>query len=152
MLQLRRTTSWFALPAVLLALASGACRGPDPATKQAADALSVGDLARARSLYEAGADVDAGFDDGYTALMMTSASGATDAVRLLLELGADPDVRSVGGETALIVAARRRRPEIVAMLLAAGADPSLRNRSGESAESIARRAGYGEIVAALSGG
>ena len=65
-------------------------------------AVGSGQLPTALALIQAGADVDAAADSGYTALMRAAASiKRTDFVRLLLDAGADRDREDSCGETAL---------------------------------------------------
>jgi len=84
------------------------------------------DLAMARCLVEAGADVRRSFDDGWTALHAASDAGHPDMVEFLLEAGANvsagasfDDYRDV---LALHQAAQNGHVRVLEMLIAAGSD------------------------------
>lgn len=81
---------------------------------------SYDDFARTvRLLLQAGADVNAPNDRGYTPLMQAVDGNRPDAVRV--------------------------KPEIIQMLLDAGADPTWKNKHGETAVTVAERTGSFEI-------
>ena len=76
-------------------------------------------------LIAGGANAGAATSTGATSLMLASASGNVDAVRLLLEQMVDPNAsESANGETALMFAAALDRADAVRELLARGADPA----------------------------
>lgn len=87
-------------------------------------AARVGDLASARILVEAGANVNDADAWGVSALVLAAHSGFGDIVELLLEKGADAN-SSAAGFTALHEAIMRRDERIVRALLAHGADPGI---------------------------
>ena len=98
-------------------------------------AVGRGQVSAARALIEAGADVDAAADSGYTALMRAAASiKCTDFVRLLLDAGADPDRRDGCGETALDWALANCHTAAVEMLrqVAKGRDAVLEEGTPQS--------------------
>jgi len=89
-----------------------------------------------RLLIEAGADVNARCDYGFTALMFVSGAktetvmGAAsfgskyrnlEVVKLLVEAGADVNTRNNKGRTALKFGSKKRHTEIVKLLREAGA-------------------------------
>jgi ankyrin repeat protein len=86
-------------------------------------AMRVGDLASARLLVGAGADVNDEDAWGVTATVLAAHSGFRSIVEFLLEKGADPN-RARAGFTALHEAIMRRDEEMVTALLAHGADPN----------------------------
>ena len=86
-------------------------------------AARVGDLASAKLLVAAGADVNAAAAYGISATVLAAHSGNVELVEFLLENGADPDANAAG-YTALHAAILRRNDKAVAALLAHGADPN----------------------------
>lgn len=83
------------------------------------EAARVGDAAAARAALDAGADVNARFRYGQTALFKASERGHTEVVKLLLERGADASVRDTFyGETAMSWAVDKGHMETVRALLA----------------------------------
>ena len=84
-------------------------------------AARVGDLASARLLVDAGADVDATDAWGVSATVLAAHSGLSDLVEFLLDEGADPNTAGAGF-SALHVAVMRRDTHMVGVLLAHGAD------------------------------
>jgi ankyrin repeat protein len=70
----------------------------------------------ARSLLEAGADVNATQQDGVTPLHEAAHTGRVDLVRLLLEHGADPNARDGRGRTAADFAREGGHAEVLAAL------------------------------------
>ena len=85
-------------------------------------AARVGDLASARLLLAAGADVNDVAPQGTSALVVAAHSGHGDVGRLLLEHGADPNAAGAG-YTPLHGAILQKDARLVAALLAAGVDP-----------------------------
>ena len=61
-------------------------------------------------------DVNACDEKGRTPLMLATARGYKDAVKLLLERGADPSLKNTNGETALELAKQKEYKEIVNLL------------------------------------
>jgi ankyrin repeat protein len=72
-------------------------------------------------LLEAGADVNAQDELGFTALIWASQWGHTAVVKLLIEEGADINIVNNDGKSALWIAKKRRYIQIEHMLLTAGA-------------------------------
>ena len=88
-------------------------------------AARVGDLASARLLVAAGADVNEATPDGASALAVAALSGHGAVGALLLDHGADPNAAG-GGYTPLHAAILQRDPLLAEALLSAGADPDAR--------------------------
>jgi ankyrin repeat protein len=98
-------------------------------------------VALSAALLEAGADVNARHEYGFTALYLASLKGNKDLVKLLL---AQPGIKLDAtnqdeGATALMAAAEAGQAEIVEMLLAAGAKAGVTDISGETAIAHAQR-------------
>jgi len=135
--------------ALVLVAVGSSCRSYDPEAVRAFDTLARGDVASARTLYEAGADINARFQDGLTALMLMSSSASADSVDMLLKLGADPNLRGDDGGTALMIAAKRGRVEVVRLLIAAGADRHAEDDAGRTSRDHASRAGHRSVLELL---
>ena len=88
-------------------------------------AARVGDLASARLLVAAGADVNEAAPDGAGALALAALSGHGAVGALLLDHGADPNAAE-GGYAPLHAAILHRDPTLAEALLSAGADPNAR--------------------------
>ena len=102
------------------------------------------------SMYiENGADVNANYDDGNTALMIASYNGHIEVVILLLYKGADVNAKDNNDNTALIGASINGRTETVALLLNNGADVNAKDDDGMTALGAASEAGETEVVRLL---
>jgi ankyrin repeat protein len=84
-------------------------------------AAALSSVALARTLLDAGADVNGATRQGATALMW--ATGDMVKVQLLLDRGAAVNARMQDGTTALVTAARRGKLDVMRLLLTRGADP-----------------------------
>lgn len=91
-------------------------------------AARVGDLASARLLVAAGANVNDEAAYGISATVLAAHSDHGELVEFLLDQGADPNAAG-GGYTALHAAILRRNEKAVIALLAHGADPNAPLRS-----------------------
>ena len=87
-------------------------------------AARVGDLASAKLLVAAGANVNDTDAWGISATVLAAHSGFRDVVEFLLEKGADPNAAKPGF-TALHEAIMRRDERLVDVLLTHGADPNV---------------------------
>src|SRR5438552_8429749 len=88
-------------------------------------AARVGDLASAKLLVAAGANVNDADAWGISATVLAAHSGFADLVEFLLDKGADPN-GARAGFTALHEAIMRRDERMVTALLSHGADPNAR--------------------------
>jgi len=88
-----------------------------------------GDAPFLRDAIQAGADINARADLGWTALMVTT----PEKMRMLLKAGANPNAQDNVGRTPLMWAAMSKSREGIELLLAYGAKPDLRNAKGYSA-------------------
>jgi uncharacterized protein len=86
-------------------------------------AARAGDLASAKLLVTAGANVNDADAWGVSATVLAAHSGYTAIAEFLLEKGADPNM-AAAGFSALHVAIMRRDEKLVSALLAHGADPN----------------------------
>eukprot|EP00757_Euglenozoa_sp_SAG-D1_P016959 gene16959-22868_t len=68
-------------------------------------------------LLQAGADIQAKNQDGYTALMRACANGHSNVVETLLRAGADIQAKTQRGWTALMRACANGHSNVVEMLL-----------------------------------
>lgn len=108
-------------------------------------AATDGDLARVRSLLEAGTDPDTPSRYGATALTFASDKGHTEVVRLLLERGADPDVQDTFyNQTPLAWALGKGHLDIAVLLVEHGA-------TGAEADALttAARTGHERLAQAV---
>ena len=67
--------------------------------------LDYGKLDCVKALIEAGADLNAKENDGWTALHLAARNGKLDCVKALIEAGADLNAQKNDGSTALHLAA-----------------------------------------------
>jgi ankyrin repeat protein len=81
-------------------------------------------------LLNAGADVHAVDNEGYTPLHWAAKIDSLDIVKMLLDAGADVDVQDNNGTTPLHKAAVKNSSRVVKMLLKAGADSNLVDNDG----------------------
>jgi len=101
-------------------LAADADVRPDGSTSLAW-AVFKGDVAQAKKLLAAGADVKAMNAYGVNAMQLAADASNTELIRLLLKAGADPNSPNPDGETALHLVARSGNIEAAKLLLRAGA-------------------------------
>lgn len=82
-----------------------------------------GDLETVDRLLGLGLDVDAGDEQGATALLHAAGTGRLELVRALLERGADPARANATGVTPLAAAILSGRMDVIEFLLGRGVDP-----------------------------
>jgi len=80
------------------------------------------DLATAKALIQAGADVKAANRYGVTPIALAATNGSAAMIRLLLDAGVDANSANPGGETALMTTARTGKVDAVNLLLDRGAN------------------------------
>lgn len=110
-------------------------RGAIAKEKKFIEAVKKGDLANVDNLLQAGVNVNAGDEKGYTALHWAVGMRHTDVViRLLATAGINVDSKPNNKEeTALILAARLGNKTIVDKLLKSGANVNLTDKAGYTA-------------------
>ncbi|MET0649298.1 MAG: ankyrin repeat domain-containing protein [Pyrinomonadaceae bacterium] len=113
-----------ALFALALALTAAAQQDPKQAlNEQLYEAARKGDAAEVKALLDKGADVNAKFRYGATALFKAAERGHTEIVKLLIERGADVTVRDTFyGATALYWATDKGHTGVVRAILAKSAE------------------------------
>ena len=84
-------------------------------------AVHRGDIAEARRLLRAGADVSLANDYGATPMSLAAEVGSAGMLKVLLEAGADADSPNPEGQTALMAVARTGNVEAARLLLEHGA-------------------------------
>jgi quinoprotein dehydrogenase-associated probable ABC transporter substrate-binding protein len=105
----------------------------------------------ARTLIDAGADVNAPVaKGGYSPLMLAAIAGSTEVAAMLIEHGAKVNAVNPAGVTALMIAAAGNRSAIVGFLLKSGADVNMRSEDGRTALSIAQANNSDAVVKILS--
>ncbi len=87
-------------------------------------------------IISAGADVNAGDDTGWTALMMASQAGRADMVRALIAAGADVNAADELGVPVLMAASSGGFGDIVKMLIEAEADIDARDLQGHDSPDV----------------
>lgn len=92
---------------------------------------ALGDEDKVRRLISRGASVDAGDDDGDTALYYAVSVGALGPMRILLEHGANANICGANGSV-LLVSSGRGWLEAMRLLIGAGADVDVRSSVGET--------------------
>jgi ankyrin repeat protein len=113
------------------------------------DAVKSQNMARARALVRAGAEINATEPDGTTALHWAAQWNDLDTVELLLKGGAKVNVSNDYGATPLWLAALNGSTPVVERLLAAGADPNMGLAGGETPLMTAARTGSVGAMQAL---
>jgi len=102
-----------------------------------------------RALLAGGAEVNAGFNTGGTALMEAAYAGQAETVRILLGVGADAKPANPDGLTALMGAALKGSANAVQALLDAGAPVTPRDKRGWTALTFARASANAATVRIL---
>ena len=124
-----------------MARQAGAVSTPEPKAALPPDALhraaKAGNLKGLEAALDAGMDVNARDDKGWTALMYVVDKGYVLLVEPLLNAKADPDVRAPDGATALFMAVAHGHSEIIEPLMKAGADPTIKGPKGKTAMDLA---------------
>ncbi|MEM7144417.1 MAG: ankyrin repeat domain-containing protein [Verrucomicrobiota bacterium] len=113
------------------------------------EAVYMEEVAKAKGLIEAGADVNGANRYGVTALSLACQNGNVALVKALLEAGADANGALLGGETVLMTAARTGEPRVLRALLGSGAEVDATERKGQTALMWAAAEGNVEAVKVL---
>ena len=113
------------------------------------DATRRADVDAIRVLLAEGADVNARYGDGTTALHWAAHLGSEDLVTLFITSGADVNAADDHGVTALSLAALNGSVALVQTLLEAEADPNATHTSGETVLMTAARVGNVDVVRLL---
>ncbi len=108
-----------------------------------------GDLATAKRLVGAKADVSAANRYGVRPLSLACTTGNTELVELLLQAGADPNATLTGGESVLMTAARTGQVGPVKALLAQKASVNAKEKHGQSALHWAASEGHATVISLL---
>jgi ankyrin repeat protein len=111
-----------------------------------------GQLAAAKTLIAAGADVNAAAKNGLKvqALHAAVAGRNLEIVKAVLDAGGDPNAQQQAGFRPMHEAGSNANRKLAELLLARGADPSLPNDDGKSAIDFAREKGHVEFADWLS--
>ena len=99
-----------------------------------------------KALIDAGAQVNASTDGGYTALQLASMKGYLPVVNTLLAAGADIKTKSDFGVTALHWASYKGNVQVVNALINADANVKAQNNSGWTALMVASYYGKTDVV------
>ena len=141
-MQLRESTAAAIATGVLTAaLSSAAHAQPAFGPPELVEAAKRSDHEAVRALLAAGADPDAAWGDGTTALHWAAHRDAPALVADLLAAGADIDAADDHGITPLALACLNGSRRVVDTLLAAGADPNAARSNGETPLMTAARVG-----------
>jgi ankyrin repeat protein len=111
-------------------------------------ALHMGDLAKAKSLIEGGADVNKPTPYGTTPLQRAVDKGCKDIVELLIAYGADVNARDNWNWMPLHSAVYKTK-DMVELLIANGANVNAKDGGGRTALWYAQKEGYTEIIELL---
>ena len=108
----------------------------DPDLSLLMNAAAGHSLPRFYSILQAGADVNAQSQTGFTALMAASSAGNVEMVRVLVERGARVNDKTIDSRTALHYAVERPNTvDVIPVLLKAGAD--MNAKLGSTAQHLA---------------
>ena len=113
------------------------------------DAARRADVDAIRVLLAEGADVNARYGDGTTALHWAAHLDSEDLVTLLITSGADVNTADDHGVTALSLAALNGSVALVQTLLEAEANPNAAHTNGETVLMTAARVGNVDVVRLL---
>ncbi len=116
-------------------------------------AVVADDVPRLRRLLAEGADVDARWKEGFTALHIAAMRGHADITRVLLDAHASVDVTATSsdfrGMTPVSLAISFQHADVLRLLLEAGADPNHQGENGETPLHLASGLGFTEMVRML---
>lgn len=114
------------------------------------EAAKIGDIGRARTLIDQGANINERDEYGTTPLALAAGLGHRDLVELLIAKGADLNSQDHNGDMPLYWAASKGYGEIVTLLITKGANVKLSNSVGHTTLHIwARHSDSAEIAALI---
>ncbi len=113
------------------------------------NAVWNGRLNNVRRFIQAGANVNARGNNGWTVLRLAALQGRTQIVHELIQAGADVNARGADRWTALMTAAGSGHTQIVHELIQAGANVNARDNDGWTALMFAARWGHTQTVREL---
>jgi len=113
------------------------------------EACERGDHDEARSLIEAGADVNYSDGFGNTALFYSALRSHIDVMRTLLAAQADVNATNIDGSTPIIAAVLSGKIEPVEILIQSGANPTISNNHGYTPLQAAEDRGFSDIARLL---
>jgi hypothetical protein len=116
----------------------------DPVEVEATDKAT-----EAKALINAGANVNAKDERGYTPLIWAAAQGHIKVMKVLLDNGADINAQNELGETALIMAAHFGDTKAAQLLIARGADKNIKDTEGYTALATAKDWGHTNVARIL---
>jgi serpin B len=102
-------------------------------------------------LIEAGIDVNARTDAGFTALHFAARNGHVRAAELLIAAGADVNAQTPAGQAPLHFAVRRGYCNLAELLVEEGANRSVRIKQGKTPLDYAVAGGRSDLVSLLKG-
>lgn len=108
---------------------------------QLLDSIKMQDEVQVLELIESGIDLNAYNSDGNTPLIMASAIGNPQIVKILLENGADATLSPPEMDPPLIVAARQGSIAVIKLLIESGASVNTTTQEGVTALECAHVAG-----------
>jgi ankyrin repeat protein len=111
-----------ASPIVEALLKAGADPEREMVTDPLFEALKACDIATARLLIAAGADINRKSENNHTPLMMAACQCSAEIVQELINLGANPHAQDDDGRTALTFARRENRKDVIMLLEQLGVD------------------------------
>jgi ankyrin repeat protein len=145
-------TALTALLALFLAASASAQDAKQALNEQLYEAARKGDAAEVKSLLDKGADVNAKFRYGATALFKAAERGNTEVVKVLIERGADVNVKDTFyGATALSWALQKGHTDVILAILSKSAEEAgdvlLTGVSSGNAELVSAALATGKVPA-----
>lgn len=113
------------------------------------EAVKNNNISEVKKLIQAGANVNAKYDNSDTVLIEATRNGNIEIVRLLLKYGADVNIQNKYGNTALTYASGSGHIDIVRLLLEHGANVNTKSKYNLTPLIMATRNGHTEIVKLL---
>jgi len=121
--------------AAVLLVGCATTQSPEPPTVKAPDisihdAAHKGNIEAVKQHLDAGTDVNAKDEDGYTPLYAVAGGGHKEIAELLIAKGADVNPKREDGATPLLIAAVAGHKEVAELLIAKGADVNAKDKKG----------------------